>query len=85
MALCEGLNPEARKTPFDSIGSAIKHYRLRSKLSQQQLATKLGVCQASVSHYEYNRVCPPLKIIQKLSRELNVPIQLLCSHSWKVL
>ena len=85
MALTDNLNPEQHKHPFTSIGGAIKHYRLKNKFTQQQLATKLGTSQANISHYEREFSCPPLKVIQKLSRELGVPLQVLCSSRFRSL
>lgn len=74
------LDSNKRLRPYDSLGEAIKHFRIKNGLTQQKLAEKIDVCQASIAHYESNRVTPPLKVIKLLSRELNCSLALLVDH-----
>ena len=76
---------QANKRPYTTIGGAIKHYRKKNKLTQEKLAEKLDLCQASIAHYESGRATPSLKVIQKMSRELGVPVQLLVEHRYTFL
>ena len=71
------LQDNKRIRPFDTLGSAIKHYRKKNGWTQIQLAQRLEVCQATIAHYEAGRVVPPLKMIKKLSRELECSLSLL--------
>lgn len=74
------LDPAAKKSPYGTIGGAIKHYRKKNELSQVELAKAIGVRQSCISHYESGFRTPPLKKIQLLSDILRCPIQLLVSH-----
>lgn len=74
------LDPSAKRHPYGTLGQAIKHFRKKNKLSQAKLGEKIGVCQAAIAHYESGHRTPPIKVIQKLSEELQCPIQLLASH-----
>jgi transcriptional regulator with XRE-family HTH domain len=74
------LEDNKRKRPYDTIGGAIKFFRKRNGWTQAQLAERIGVCQSNVAHYEANNVCPPVKMIKVLSRELGCPASLLIDH-----
>lgn len=74
------LEDNKRKRPFDTIGGAIKHYRKKNGYTQAQLGLRIEVCQASVAHYESNRVTPPLSVLKKLARELGCSLSLLVDH-----
>ncbi len=74
-----------QRSPHNSIGKAIKYYREKNKLTQIQLAKKTGVCQGSISLYESDRATPSVKVVQKLSRELGVPSQMLIDSPWRTL
>lgn len=56
------------------LGKRIKEARLRSGLSQQQLATVVGVSDKTISAYEVGRVDPPLESLEKLSSATAHPI-----------
>lgn len=75
----------SQRTPHHSIGKAIKHYREKNRLTQTQLAKKIGACQGSISLYESDRATPSVKVIQRLCRELGVPSQMLIEQRWTVL
>lgn len=74
------LQDNKRKRPFDTIGGAIKHYRKQNGFTQEQLGIRIEVCQASIAHYEANRVTPPVKVLKKLARELGCSLNLLIDH-----
>jgi transcriptional regulator with XRE-family HTH domain len=74
------LDPSARKTPYNTIGGAIKHYRLKNGWTQSQLAAKLSKCQATIAHWERGTVTPKTKDMQRISVELGCPVQLLINH-----
>jgi transcriptional regulator with XRE-family HTH domain len=74
-----------RRSPYGTIGAAIKHFREKNKLTQAQLAKKVGVGQACLSHYEHDRTTPSVKVLQKLSRELGVAMNLLAEHRYTFL
>lgn len=57
----------------------IKRYRKNNNLTQQDLATKLGVTQRMISYYENSEVIPNGKTLMKLSELLNVSIDELLS------
>lgn len=74
------LEENKRKRPFDTIGGAIKFYRKKHGWTQNQLAVRLDVCQATIAHYEANNVTPPLRMLKKLSRELECSLTMLIDH-----
>ena len=56
------------------IGKFIAELRKEKKLTQEQLAEKLGVTQKSVSRWETGRNMPDLSILQVLSAELGITV-----------
>lgn len=74
------LQENKQYTPYDTLGGAIKHFRKKNGLTQDQLAERIGVTQPAIAHYESNRHTPPLKVLKKLSRELEININLLVAH-----
>lgn len=52
------------------IGEKIKQRRLQLNLTQEQLASKVGVNNTSISNYEVNLNSPPEKVIIKLMKAL---------------
>lgn len=52
------------------IGNAIREYRKQHKMSQEELAIKLGVTRSSIAGYESNLQIPPLLTALKWSIEL---------------
>lgn len=79
------LEDNKRKRPYDTIGGAIKHFRKKQGYTQEQLGKRIGVCQASVAHYEGNRVVPPVRVLKLLSRELGCSLSLLIDHRMSIL
>lgn len=74
------LAENKRIRPFDTIGGAIKHYRTKHGWTQVQLAERLGVSQGSIAHYEANNVTPPVRMLKKLSVELECSLTMLIDH-----
>ncbi len=56
------------------IGKFIAELRKGKKLTQDQLAQKLGVTQKSVSRWETGRNMPDMSILQPLSAELGITV-----------
>jgi transcriptional regulator with XRE-family HTH domain len=54
------------------IGRRIKFYRLKSGLTQQQMAEKLGIAQGQVSDYEAGKVTVPIDLLGYMADMLNV-------------
>ena len=61
------------------IGKFISEKRKDLKLTQAQLAEKLGVTDKTVSRWENGNYMPDLSLLQQLSKELNVSINELLS------
>ena len=61
------------------IGKFISEKRKELKLTQAQLAEKLGVTDKTVSRWENGNYMPDLSLLQQLSKELNVSINELLS------
>lgn len=62
------MNEENKKL----MGSRIREERLKSGMSQDELAEKLGMKRANISNYEAGRVIPPGNILLELSKIFNV-------------
>lgn len=74
------LDPSAHKTPYNTLGEAIRYYRVKNGWTQSQLASRLSKCQATIAHWEKNRVTPKTKDMHRISLELGCPVQLLVTH-----
>ncbi|MBB6716331.1 helix-turn-helix domain-containing protein [Clostridium gasigenes] len=56
------------------IGSKIKEYRKRDKLTQLQLATKSNISRSYLADVEKDRYNPSLETIKAIADALNVPL-----------
>ena len=56
------------------IGKNIKDLRMRAKLTQEELAEKLGVSPQAVSKWENNQTCPDIALLPKLAQLLGVSV-----------
>lgn len=74
------LDSNKRIRPYDTIGGAIRHFRKKQGYTQEQLGKRIGVCQASIAHYEANNVTPPIKVLKSLAHELECSLTLLIDH-----
>ena len=50
-----------------SIGTNIKRFRLRSGLSQEQLAERVGKTRSAISQYESGKIVPRMGVIEDLA------------------
>lgn len=53
-------------------------HRARRRLTQQQLADKIGVKRHSIGAYEEGRATPPLPVLLKLAQVFNLTMDQLC-------
>ena len=56
-------------------GDLISEARHRANLTQQQLATALGISKNIVTHWEAGRVKPDLNLVPRLCRELHITLE----------
>lgn len=63
----------------EKIGKYIATCRKENKLTQEQLAEKLGVSSKSVSRWENGKTMPDVSLFQQLCKELNITINDLLS------
>jgi transcriptional regulator with XRE-family HTH domain len=64
-----------------TLGTKLRKFRTVAKLSQQEIADKLNIRQATYSNWEKGTTNPSLEHIIKLSEVLNVPIQEFLSNN----
>jgi transcriptional regulator with XRE-family HTH domain len=64
-----------------NIGNRIADLRSERKLTQEELALKLGITRAALSHYENNRREPDHETTQKVADFFNVTIDYLLGRS----
>ena len=53
-------------------GNRLKELRIQANMTQQQLATKLGVTKSVVSYYELQERYPSPEILMRIAREFKV-------------
>ncbi len=74
----EFLKNPARKKAYDSlevefkIHSALVKARIEKKLTQKQLASKLGIAQSALARFESGRTNPTLSFLQKVASGLGL-------------
>lgn len=59
---------------MDVIGHRIKEYRIKNKLSQEDLALESGVSIAHIGRLERGERCPTIDTLYKIAEVLNVSI-----------
>ncbi len=59
----------------------LRQARKRVRLSQSQLAERVGVTQRSMTNYECGRAVPRRKTLQKIARELHVTVEYLTNDA----
>lgn len=57
------------------IGTIIKEKRIKSGLTQEDLAKKLHVSRSTISNWEINRNYPDIKLIVNISNILEIPLK----------
>ena len=58
-------------------GELLADLRARKKLTQQQLADKLGVSRRNVVRWENGEVCPGAETIKELSKIFHIKMEVL--------
>lgn len=69
----------------NSIGKQIQKYRCEAGLSQEQLAEKIDRSAIFISHIERGIKNPGFETLIRISRVLNVPIDILLGNTGNVL
>lgn len=64
---------------LEKIGNFIRQMRNKKKLTQQELANKLGVTDRAISNWENGRRMPDVSIYKKLCHELEISVNELIS------
>lgn len=57
---------------MNEVGNIIKNARISKKISQEELANKLGVTRQAISNWENNKNLPDIMIIFTLCKELDI-------------
>lgn len=60
-----------------NIGNRIKEYRKKAKMSQKELAQKIGKGYSTVQKYELNLTQPPIDVLNKIAEVLNIGTSML--------
>ncbi len=60
-----------------SFQQKLKELRLKNKLSQKNLAEKIGVAQSSINYWEKGERIPSAKAVQKIADYFNIPVDYL--------
>ncbi|OHA24687.1 MAG: hypothetical protein A3B11_00710 [Candidatus Taylorbacteria bacterium RIFCSPLOWO2_01_FULL_44_26] len=79
-SMVEFLSDPAKKKVYDSLEVEFKIYnalvkaRIEKKLTQKQLAQKLGIAQSALARFESGRTNPTLSFLQKITSGLGLKI-----------
>ena len=66
---------------MNNIGMRIKDIRIKSGISQEQLAGYLNISAATLSRYESMQIVPKLSIIVEISKVFNISLDyLICGR-----
>lgn len=66
------------------LGSRIKEARISAKLTQEQLATKIGVSRQAVTKWESDKGLPDVENLKQLAKVLNISIDYLLDDNNKL-
>jgi transcriptional regulator with XRE-family HTH domain len=66
------MNEDEEKFLYQSIGNLIRKQRKKTRISQEELADKLGLSRTSIVNIEHGRQHPSVHLLVDLSRILNV-------------
>lgn len=68
---------------LSKIGQSIKQHRKRARLTQHELAEKIGKTESSIRKYEKGLTRIPIDVVEKIATVLNIPIiQLMPDIKW---
>jgi DNA-binding XRE family transcriptional regulator len=79
----EFLKDPANKKAYDDLDVEFKIYnalvkaRIEKKLTQKQLAEKLGIAQSALARFESGRTNPTLSFLQKITNGLGLKITII--------
>jgi HTH-type transcriptional regulator/antitoxin HipB len=79
----EFLSDPTKKKAYDSLEVEFKIYsalvkaRIEKKLTQKQLASKLGIAQSALARFESGRTNPTLSFLQKITSGLGLKITII--------
>lgn len=74
----EVVSSEWKQLYLNEFGQRLKQARRNKKMTQEQLAEKLGMSRVGYAHYELSNRDPSLTMLVNLSEILDVPIEWLC-------
>ena len=66
---------EALRPKYEAIGLVIKN-RLKKKMTQKDLAKKIGTKQANISRFESGNVNPSLDFLSKIAQALDMKVDI---------
>lgn len=70
------VSPPRRPLPRTSIGAHIRLLRRQSGMTQQDLATAIGVARSTVAFWETDRGDPDPAILSRIGEALDVPVEI---------
>lgn len=56
------------------LGQKIKKARLEKRITQEDLASAIGVSDKSISAYESNRINPPISVLERIADETDLTL-----------
>ncbi|MDF9824497.1 transcriptional regulator with XRE-family HTH domain [Breznakia sp. PF5-3] len=65
-----------------TIGTKIRNQRMKNKLSQKDLALKVGISEPSIRNYELGNRIPSRDILEKIADALNISVFALSDPSY---
>ena len=65
---------------MDALGANIKIARKTAKLSQTELAKRIGKTLSTVQKYEAGKTVPPLEVLEEIASVLHVPVSEIYNH-----
>ena len=71
------MNTMEETTSSYYFDTALKEYREKHKMSQQELADILGTTKQVISRYETGKREPKLSVVQQYAEKLNIPLSCL--------
>ena len=66
---------------MERFSEKLRQSRKRVRLSQSQLAERVGVTQRSMTNYECGRAVPRRKTLRKMAEELHVTVEYLTNDA----
>lgn len=73
------------KTEMNKIGERVKHHRLKRKLTQKELAEKIGVTHEWVCKIERGKANITLSLLLSIADNLNIELKQITAEDSKLL